>query len=149
MPREVRNVGAPVRARLLARARAEKTDYQILLTRYALERLLYRLSVSAHRDRFILKGALLFVTWLDDPFRPTRDLDLLGYGANNGEAMTDAFRAICSTAVPDDGVTFDLDGLTAAAIREDLEYGGVRVQSTGDLNEHFEAITAPVFCNPA
>ena len=129
MPREVRNVGASVRARLLARARAEKTDYQILLTRYALERLLYRLSVSVHRDRFILKGALLFVTWLDDPFRPTRDLDLLGYGANNAEAMTDAFRAICSTAVPDDGVNFDINRLTATAIREDLEYGGVRVQT--------------------
>ena len=120
MPREVRNVGASVRARLLARARAENTDYQILLTRHALERLLYRLSVSVHRDRFILKGALLFVTWLDDPFRPTRDLDLLGYGANNGEAMTDAFRAICSTAVPEDGVIFDING---------LEYGGVRVQT--------------------
>ena len=76
MPREPRNVGASVRARLLARARAEKTDYQILLTRYALERLLYRLSVSTHRDGFILRGALLFVTWLHGPFRPTRELDL-------------------------------------------------------------------------
>jgi predicted nucleotidyltransferase component of viral defense system len=129
MPREVRNVGASVRARLLARARAEETDYQILLTRYALERLLYRLSVSAHRDRFILKGALLFVTWLDDPFRPTRDLDLLGYGANDAEAMTDTFKAICSTPVPDDGIIFDVDGLTAVPIREDLEYGGMRVQT--------------------
>jgi hypothetical protein len=78
MPREVRNIGASVRDRLLARSRAKNADYQILLTRYALERLLYRLSVSEHRDRFILKGALLFVTWLPDPFRPTRDLDLLG-----------------------------------------------------------------------
>ncbi len=67
MSRELRNVGASVRARLLARARAEKADYQILLTRYALERLLYRLSVSNHRDRFVLKGAMLFVTWLHDP----------------------------------------------------------------------------------
>jgi predicted nucleotidyltransferase component of viral defense system len=129
MPREVRNVGASVRARLLARARAEKTDYQILLTRFALERLLYRLSVCPHRDRFILKGALLFVTWLHDPFRPTRDLDLLGYGANDLETITDTFKAICSTPVPDDGVIFDVEGLTAAAIREDLEYGGVRVQT--------------------
>ena len=80
MPRETRHVGASVRARLLARARAEKTDYQIVLTRYALERLLYRLSVSTYRESFILKGALLFVTWLHDPFRPTRDLDLVGMG---------------------------------------------------------------------
>jgi predicted nucleotidyltransferase component of viral defense system len=129
MPRETRNIGASVRARLLARSRAENADYQILLTRYALERFLYRLSVSAHRDRFILKGALLFVTWLPDPFRPTRDLDLLGYGANNPEALADAFKAICSTIVPDDGVTFDVEGLTAEPIREDLEYGGIRVQT--------------------
>ncbi|HEX9198019.1 MAG TPA: nucleotidyl transferase AbiEii/AbiGii toxin family protein [Acidobacteriaceae bacterium] len=129
MPREVRNIGASVRAKLLARARAGNTDYQILLTRYALERLLYRLSVSAHRDRFVLKGALLFVTWIADPFRPTRDLDLLGYGANDPNALADTFKAICSTTVPDDGVTFDVNGLTAAPIREDPEYGGVRVQT--------------------
>jgi predicted nucleotidyltransferase component of viral defense system len=129
MPREIRNIGASVRARLLARSRAEKTDYQILLTRYALERLLYRLSLSEHRDRFILKGALLFVTWLHDPSRPTRDLDLLGYGANDVEAISTTFKSICSTIVPDDGVTFDVEGLTAAPIREDLKYGGVRVQT--------------------
>jgi predicted nucleotidyltransferase component of viral defense system len=129
MPHEIRNVGASVRGRLLARARSEKTDFQILLTRYALERLLYRLSVSAHRDRFILKGALLFVTWLHDPFRPTRDLDLLGYGASDVDAMAETFKAICSTLVSDDGVGFDVEDLTAAAIREDLEYGGVRVQT--------------------
>lgn len=129
MPHEIRDVGASVRARLLTRARAEKTDYQILLTRYALERLLYRLSVSTHRDRFVLKGALLFVTWLHDPFRPTRDLDLLGYGANDVEAIVEIFRGICSAPVPDDGVAFDIEGLTATAIQEDLEYGGVRVQT--------------------
>lgn len=129
MSREVRNIGASVRARLLARARAEKTDYQILLTRYALERLLYRLSVSDHRDRFILKGAMLVATWLNDPFRPTRDLDLLGYGANDTESIANTFKAICETEVPDDGVTFDVEGLTAAPIREELDYGGVRVQT--------------------
>lgn len=129
MPHETRNVGASVRARLLARSRAESSDYQILLTRYALERLLYRLSVSAHHDRFILKGALLFVTWLPDPFRPTRDLDLLGYGSSTPEALADTFKAICSTPVPDDGVTFDVAGITAAPIREDIEYGGVRVRT--------------------
>ncbi len=65
---------------MLDRARTERSDFQILLIRYALERLLYRLSVSEHRDRFILKGAMLFVTWVTNPFRPTRDLDLLGHG---------------------------------------------------------------------
>ena len=113
MPREPRNIGASVRARLHDRARAERSDFQILLTRYALERLLYRLSVSPHRDRFILKGAMLFVTWVADPFRPTRDLDLLGQGPNDAEAIAKTFRAIFAQPVADDGVTFDVAALTA------------------------------------
>jgi predicted nucleotidyltransferase component of viral defense system len=134
MPREPRNVGASVRARLLDRARAERSDFQILLTRYALERLLYRLSVSEHRDRFILKGAMLFVTWVADPFRPTRDLDLLGHGDNDVEAIADTFRAICAERVAADGVVFDGAGLQAALIREEMEYGGVRVRTTATID---------------
>ena len=134
MPRDTRNIGASVRARLLQRSRADNTDYQILLTRYALERLLYRLSLSAHRDRFVLKGALLFVTWIADPFRPTRDLDLLGYGDSSPEALALTFRDICSTFVPDDGVRFDTERLTASPIREDLEYGGVRIQASATID---------------
>lgn len=80
------SANASVRARLLERARSERADFQILLTRCALERLLYRLSLSAFRDRFILKGAMLFAAWRADPFRPTRDLDLLGQGDSNPEA---------------------------------------------------------------
>ena len=130
MAREpLKNVGASVRARLLQRSREERTDFQILLTRYALERLLYRLSRSEHRNRFILKGAMLFVTWVEAPFRPTRDLDLLGYGDNSPEAIGDTFRAILTQPVDDDGVAFDIAGLEAAPIREDLEYGGVRVRT--------------------
>ena len=133
MPREPRNIGASVRARLLDRARAERSDFQILLTRYALERLLYRLSVSPHRDRFILKGAMLFVTWVADPFRPTRDLDLLGHGDNDAESIAETFRSICAQRVADDGVTFDVAALKAAAIREEVEYGGVRVRTTATI----------------
>lgn len=133
MPRKPRNIGASVRARLLDRARAERSDFQILLTRYALERLLYRLSVSAHRERFILKGAMLFVTWVADPFRPTRDLDLLGFGDHGVAALADTFRAICAEPIADDGVTFDTVGLEAAPIREEAEYGGVRVRTTATI----------------
>ena len=75
-----RNPAASVRARLLNKARADGVDFQLLLTRYGLERLLYRLSVSRERDNFLLKGALLFDLWYDVPFRPTRDIDLLGFG---------------------------------------------------------------------
>ena len=104
MPREPRKICASVRARLLDRARAERSDFQILLTRYALERLLYRLSMSPHHDRFVLKGAMLFVTWVADPFRPTRDLDLTGYGDDDAESIAETFRAICAQPVTDDGV---------------------------------------------
>jgi Nucleotidyl transferase AbiEii toxin, Type IV TA system len=134
MPRELRNIGASVRARLLDRARAERSDFQILLTRYALERLLYRLSVSPHRDRFILKGAMLFVTWVADPFRPTRDLDLLGSGDNGAEAIAETFRVICAQPVADDGAIFDVAALEAAPIREEAEYGGVRVRTTATID---------------
>jgi predicted nucleotidyltransferase component of viral defense system len=134
MAREpLKNVGASVRARLLQRSRDQRTDFQILLTRYALERLLYRLSRSKHRNRFILKGAMLFVTWVEAPFRPTRDLDLLGYGDNSPEAIGDTFRAILTQPVDDDGVAFDVDGLEVAPIREDLEYGGVRVRTQATI----------------
>lgn len=133
MTREVRNVGASVRARLLDRARAEKMDFQILLTRYALERLLYRLSVSDQRERFVLKGAMLFATWRDDPFRPTRDLDLLGHGDPDPAAIAESVRAICSVAVPDDGVVFDVVGIEAAPIRDEAEYAGVRVRTSATI----------------
>jgi hypothetical protein len=134
MAREpLKNVGASVRARLLQRSRDQRTDFQILLTRYALERLLYRLSRSEHRNRFILKGAMLFVTWVEAPFRPTRDLDLLGYGDNSPEAIGDTFRAILTQPVGDDGVAFDVDGLEVAPIREELEYGGVRVRTQATI----------------
>ncbi|RWN51505.1 nucleotidyl transferase AbiEii/AbiGii toxin family protein [Mesorhizobium sp.] len=135
MPREPRNIGASVRARLLDRARAERSDFQILLTRYALERLLYRLCVSPHRDRFILKGAMLFATWVADPFRPTRDLDLLGHGDSDAASMAETFRAICGQPVADDGVTFEIAALTAVLIREEAEYGGVRVRTTATIAE--------------
>jgi predicted nucleotidyltransferase component of viral defense system len=133
MPREPRNIGASVRARLLDRARIERSDFQILLTRYALERLLYRLSMSPHHDRFVLKGAMLFVTWVADPFRPTRDLDLLGYGDDDAESIAETFRAICAQPVTDDGVSFDVAALTAAPIRGEGEYGGVRVRTTATI----------------
>lgn len=73
------NLAASIRSRLLNRAKTERTEFGLLLTRFALERLLYRLSVSRHREQFLLKGALLFDLWFDEPHRPTRDADFLAY----------------------------------------------------------------------
>jgi predicted nucleotidyltransferase component of viral defense system len=127
-----RDVGASVRARLLSYARDNGQAFDLLLTRYAIERLLHRLSLSVHRDRFVLKGAMLMTTWFDAPHRPTRDVDFLGYGDFAPEAMLAVFREIFAIVL-DDGITFDVEGLRVDLIREELEYGGVRLRTTGLL----------------
>jgi predicted nucleotidyltransferase component of viral defense system len=123
-----RNMGASVRARLLNMARRQDLDHGALLTRYALERLLYRLSTTPHRDRFALKGAMLITTWFDNPYRPTRDVDLLGFGDPDADTMLRLFREICAIEI-DDGVTFDADALAVDQIREELAYGGLRIKT--------------------
>ncbi len=99
MARQRRDIGASVRARLLTLAREKGKAFDLLLTRYATERLLYRLSTTPHRDRFVLKGAMLMTTWFEDPHRPTRDVDFLGYGDPAPEAMLAVFREICAIEV--------------------------------------------------
>jgi hypothetical protein len=134
MANKPRNVGASVRALLLKRAEQTGSDFQILLTRYAIERLLYRLSVSSERDQFILKGAMLFTTWVADPFRSTRDLESLGAGGSSVECMSETFRAICAVVIDVDGVAFDHSGLRVAPIRCDDTHRGVRVTATATIN---------------
>src|SRR5688572_17216771 len=126
MTKPLRDIGASVRTRLMNLARERGQVFDLLLTRYALERLLYRLSISQHRNRFILKGAMLVTTWFDDPHRPTRDLDLLGFGESSAESMLAVWKEICALPA-DDGITFDGAGLRASPIREDMEYGGIRL----------------------
>ena len=132
MPDRPRNIGASVRQRLLNLAHARGQPMELLLTRYALERLLHRLSVSPHRERFVLKGAMLLATWFDEPHRATRDVDLLGFGDAAENSLLATFREIMAVEV-DDGVHFDLKGLRIEAIREELEYGGSRLRTTAAL----------------
>src|SRR5271163_270487 len=96
MRKPVKNIGASIRARLLNLAKERNQPFDLLLTRYTLERLLYRLSLSRYRDRFVLKGAMLVASAMDDPHRPTRDLDLLGFGDSDPDAMINVFREICA-----------------------------------------------------
>ncbi len=132
MPERPRNIGASVRQRLLNLAHVRGQPMELMLTRYALERLLHRLSVSPHRERFVLKGAMLLATWFDEPHRATRDVDLLGFGDAADDALLGTFREIMAIAV-DDGVSFDLKGLKIEAIREEVEYGGSRLRTTAAL----------------
>jgi len=132
MAEAIRDIGASVRARLLNLAREKNQAMDLLLTRYAIERLLHRLRISKHADRFILKGAVLVTTWFDDPHRPTPDLDLLGFGDAVPDAMLAVFAEIVQVHAAD-GLTFDIDSLRVDLIREHLEYGGVRLRINATL----------------
>lgn len=124
----VTNVAASVRRRLLNLSQARGADYNALLAQYAIERFLYRLSKSKVADRFVLKGAMLFRVWAADLHRPTKDLDLLGFGDPAPDAVAASVRQIIATPVPDDGLRFDPLTVTAAEIREEQEYGGIRAK---------------------
>ncbi|MFN3964808.1 MAG: nucleotidyl transferase AbiEii/AbiGii toxin family protein [Silanimonas lenta] len=116
-----------IRQRLLNIARQNGEEFQLTLDRYAVERLLYRLSISPYRDDFVLKGALLFRHWLDQSHRPTRDADFLGFGTPDPGRIATVVQALCQADV-DDGLVFDLSRLSVDAIRETARYDGLRVQ---------------------
>jgi predicted nucleotidyltransferase component of viral defense system len=127
MRKPLKNVGASVRARLLNLSRERNEPFDLLLTQYALERLLYRLSISKYKDKFVLKGAMLLRHWLDDPHRPTRDLDLLGFGESDPQLTRGFFKEICEIQ-GDDGATFDTDTLEVDTVRDDSGYNGLRLK---------------------
>jgi len=120
------NLEASVAARLLNRAKSSGDDYQTLLTNFCFERFLYRLGVSHVSNRFILKGAMLLRVWSDQPYRATRDLDLLRRGDGSFNAIRDDIRTVCTTPVALDAVEYDVDSLVIEAIRADDEYAGAR-----------------------
>ena len=133
MAKEIKNIGASVRARLLRISKEKGQNFELILTRYAIERLLFRLAQSPHADLFVLKGAMLLMTWFDEPFRATRDLDLLGYGDPAPEAVLGLFREVLGVPAQD-GVLFDAHGARISRIREDNDYGGLRVRTTADIS---------------
>jgi predicted nucleotidyltransferase component of viral defense system len=128
MAKEIRNIGASVRARLLQLSKANGQSFELVLTRFALERLLYRIGRSQHSDRFVLKGAMLMMSWFDDPHRGTRDVDLLGFGDPSPDAMVKVFQDILTLQFSD-GVEFDPGSLRVDRFREELDYGGLRLRA--------------------
>jgi predicted nucleotidyltransferase component of viral defense system len=132
---KTKNADHSVRERLLNLSRKSGEDFQLLLTRYAVERLLFRLARSEYRDSFVLKGAMLFALWTGEMHRPTRDVDFLGFGDASQEHLGEVFRSLCTVSVDDDGLTFNGETVTVEAIREDQEYGGQRVKFTANLGQ--------------
>lgn len=140
--KEKANIATSIRQRLRNLARERGEDFQQLLVSYALERVLYRLGQSRHRDRFVLKGALLFRLWLDLTQRPTRDADFLGFGSSEPEEFAKVFRDI-ACMVENDGLVLDAGSVKVEEIRKEAGYPGVRVSMTATL----DGARIPVQCD--
>ncbi|WFU45821.1 nucleotidyl transferase AbiEii/AbiGii toxin family protein (plasmid) [Bradyrhizobium sp. CB82] len=129
----IKNMGASVRARLLNLSKQRRQPFDLLLNNYVLERLLYRLSQTKHHDRFILKGAILLTKWFEDPLRPTRDLDFLAIGNDDQEEMVRIFQEVSAVHF-NDGVVIDPDSVKVDRIREETEYGGLRITANAMID---------------
>jgi predicted nucleotidyltransferase component of viral defense system len=133
MAKSTNNLAASVRQRLANVARSRGEDFQFLLNRFGLERLLYRLTQSAHAQVFVLKGATLFQLWTGHSHRPTRDLDLLGQGDPSITRFERIFREVCAAEVAADGLTFLERSVSAEQIKEGAEYQGIRLRINARL----------------
>jgi hypothetical protein len=128
------NLAASIHARLLNRAKARGEEFNLVLTRYAVERFLYRMSIMPARENYCLKGALLFDLWFEIPHRPTHDADFLGFGPMDAEALAATMHEICGVTA-DDGMIFDATSIMVEEIREEARYGGLRVRLVGNLGK--------------
>jgi hypothetical protein len=126
-PEPKRNLPASVRQQLLTVSHRCKEPFDLVLVRYGIERLLYRLSRSPHAEKFLLKGAMLFAIWSDGIHRPTRDVDLLGSGPHDDETLKTIFTELCRLETEPDGLTFLPESVAAAPIREEDSYPGTRI----------------------
>lgn len=131
----VKDISASIRQRLLNLRGELGENYLLILNRYARERLLYRIGISQYSDRFVLKGATLFILWDNQPHRMTHDIDLLGLGDSTIPELVRVFQNICALLVEDDGLRLPLDEITGEQIREDQVYGGTRITSIAYLGK--------------
>ena len=129
------NLPASVLHRLQNLRLARGVDFNSLLSAFVMERFLYRLSVSPHAQRFVLKGAMLLAVWAPLEHRSTYDLDLLGFGDNSAQALLRAFTEICEVPVVPDGLAFDATTLRLLDIQRQGEYLGRRVRLVGRLGK--------------
>lgn len=127
MSSPIKNLPASVRQRLLNVSQQRGEPFNLILARYGIERLLYRLSRSTHASNYVLKGAMLFTLWSERTHRPTRDVDLLGFGPSDVASLQQVFVDVCRTEVEPDGLGFQADTVQATAIREAASYPGIRI----------------------
>jgi hypothetical protein len=130
----VKNVGASIRQRLLNKAKSDKRPFQELLQYYAMERFLYRLSLSEEKNAFILKGALMLRVWESPQCRPTMDIDFLGRTSNEISNVIARIKTILSVPVESDGLNYSVNSIQAEAITEEADYNGVRIKFIAHLD---------------
>lgn len=130
----IKDIPKSVISRLLNISKARKEDFNQILSDYAMERLLYRLSISDYKTRFVLKGAKLFQVWTNIPHRATHDLDLLSFGDNQIDHIINVFNEILSIDCKDDGLQFLLSQMSGERIKADQKYQGVRIITKAKLD---------------
>jgi len=140
---KTQNIATSIRQRLLNLSRENESDFGIVLLSYALERLIYRLSISEHENNFILKGGMLVTLWTKDQSRFTRDVDFLSFGSDDEDALLGVFNEILSLEA-EDGLIFDTAALSATEIREEQVYGGVRLKTQAYLDKAKIPITIDI-----
>ncbi len=143
MAKTPKNLTASIRQRLLDLSRREGRVFDVVLVTYGLERLIFRMSISDYRDQFILKGGMLVTLWIEDESRVTRDVDFLGYGDASENHLKLAFAKLMSLEA-NDGLVFDVNGLTTETIKEDQEYGGIRLKTIAYLGKTRIPITIDI-----
>ncbi len=135
MAKTIKNYGKSVKERLLNISRAEKYSSQLLISRYFQERLLYRLSVSAYKDKFILKGGTLLYAHDGFQARPTLDIDFMAKNVSNDMAnIKKIFQEICRIECQEDGVVFDINTIETGEIAISKDYHGVRLTLLAHLD---------------
>ncbi len=132
-PRDINAIVVSIHDRLLNKAKAEHRPFQELLQYHAMERFLYRLSQSKHRESFVLKGGLMLRLWEASFSRPTLDIDLLGKTANEEGRILAALAEVCSQDVEVDGMIFGSGSMRSDRIIEDAHYQGLRIRIPGTL----------------
>lgn len=124
-----KNFAHSIKQKLFNLSQKQSEDLQIVLTKYALERILARLSTSSYQTDFVLKGAMLFAVWSEGgvSHRATRDIGFLSFGSSDIEELVRIFREVCSIEIAEDGVEFVTASIKGERIKAEQEYAGVRI----------------------
>ncbi|MBX7066369.1 MAG: nucleotidyl transferase AbiEii/AbiGii toxin family protein [Parachlamydiales bacterium] len=127
------NLAESIYSRLKNVAREKKRPVQEILKYYAMERFLYRLSISSYSDSFYLKGGLMLMVWDPMSHRSTIDIDLLAKTSNDLSHLFKILQKIGSIDQPEDGVIIDSNSFKLAASQIDAEYQGVSASFLANL----------------